>query len=72
VRTDDAPVYRATLNPGDEKGFEARTEIVFTVGDAAAVAVTINGAQGRPLGGPGRVVTTRVSPANFRSLLVRN
>jgi cytoskeleton protein RodZ len=58
-----------TLLPGDDMQLSATSEIVLTAGDAAAVQLTINGAQARPLGRSGAVVTKRINLYNYRSLL---
>jgi hypothetical protein len=39
---------------------------VLTAGDASALALTLNGAEGRPLGRAGEVVTARFNLANFK------
>lgn len=57
------------LRPGDKRTIEVRREIVLTVGDAAAVAMTLNGSDARPLGKAGEVVTARMNPANYRTYL---
>ena len=57
------------LRPGDKRTVEVRREIVLTVGDAAAVAMTLNGSEARPLGKAGEVVTARMNPANYRTYL---
>ena len=58
------------LRPGDRRTIEVRREIELTVGDAAAVVMTLNGGGARPLGRPGEVVTARLNPANFRNYLL--
>jgi cytoskeletal protein RodZ len=57
------------LRPGDRRTVAVRREIVLTVGDAAAVVMTLNGSEARPLGKAGEVVTARMNPANFRTYL---
>lgn len=57
------------LRPGDEPTLEVRDEIELTVGDAEALALTINGLRARPLGKAGEVVTTRITLANFKDYL---
>ena len=44
-------------------------ELVLTAGDASALAVTLNGAEARPLGKAGQVVTARLNPSNFKEYL---
>ena len=43
--------------------------MVLTVGDAAAIAVQFNGADGRALGNAGEVVTARFNLTNFKDYL---
>lgn len=54
---------------GERMAFELEKSVVLTAGDAAALAVTINGEEARPLGSAGQVVTVRVTPANFKEYL---
>ena len=58
------------LAAGERQTFEVHREFVLTAGDAAALTVTLNGEDARPLGKPGEVVTTRFSLANFKEYLV--
>src|SRR5256712_1707407 len=55
------------LQPGEKTTIEVRKELVLTAGDASAVALTLNGAEARPLGNTGEVVTVRLNPTNFKS-----
>jgi cytoskeletal protein RodZ len=55
------------LQPGEKTTMEVRKELVLTAGDASAVALTLNGAEARPLGNTGDVVTVRLNPTNFKS-----
>lgn len=57
------------LQPGDPHTLEVRREMVLTAGDAAAVVLTLNGAEAKPLGKPGEVVTTRLNVSNFKGFL---
>ena len=43
--------------------------MVLTAGDASAISLTLNGAEAKPLGKSGEVVTTRVNLANFKDYL---
>jgi hypothetical protein len=43
--------------------------MVLTAGDASALSLTLNGAEARPLGKAGEVVSTRLTPANFKDYL---
>jgi cytoskeletal protein RodZ len=57
------------LQPGEEETIDVRREMVVTAGDASAVILTLNGAEARPLGRAGQVVTVRFNPANYREYL---
>jgi cytoskeleton protein RodZ len=57
------------LQPGEQRTIEVRRELVLTAGDASAVALTLNGADARPLGKAGEVVTSRLDLANFKDYL---
>jgi len=45
--------------------------VTLRAGDAAARAFSVNGAPGRPLGEPGRVVTVRITAENYRAFVAR-
>ena len=60
-------VYRL-MQPGERTLVEARVAITLRVGDAGAVAYSINGATGRPLGGNGEPITVRITTDNLGSL----
>src|SRR5262249_34706262 len=47
------------LQPGDQRSIEVKRDMVLTAGDAAAIAMTLNGSDARPLGKSGEVVTIR-------------
>ena len=57
------------LQPGDHETVDVRREMVITAGDATAIALTFNGADARPLGKAGEVVTVRINLNNFKSYL---
>jgi cytoskeleton protein RodZ len=54
------------LEPGDLRKIEVRREMVLTAGDAAAVTLTLNGAEAKSLGKSGEVVTRRLNLTNFK------
>jgi len=54
------------LRPGERQTIDVHREMVLTAGDASALALTLNGAEGRPLGRAGEVVTARFNLANFK------
>jgi cytoskeleton protein RodZ len=60
-------VYRL-MQPGERELLEAEQEIVLRVGDAAVFEYLINGAPGRPLGGPGEVHDLHITRENVRTL----
>ena len=57
------------LQPGEQETIDVRKEMVLTAGDASAIALTLNGADARPLGKAGEVVTARINMTNFKSFL---
>src|SRR3954468_4041535 len=57
------------LQPGEQQTVAVRREMVLTAGDAAAIAVQFNGADGRPLGKSGEVVTARFTLTNYKDYL---
>jgi cytoskeletal protein RodZ len=57
------------LQIGEQKTVEVRRELVLTAGDASAIVLTFNGANARPLGKAGEVVTARFNLANFKDYL---
>jgi cytoskeleton protein RodZ len=67
---DGERVVSRQFQTGERMAFEFGRSVVLTAGDAAALAVTINGEEARPLGSAGQVVTVRVTPANFKEYLV--
>jgi cytoskeletal protein RodZ len=66
---DGEKVIERILQPGEQQAFDVRREILLTAGDAEAVTVTLNGAPAKPLGKSGEVVTTRLTPTNFKTFL---
>jgi cytoskeleton protein RodZ len=61
-------VYRM-LNEGDRASVQIRDRGVLRTGDAAALKLTINGKQARPIGSSGEVRTIEITPANYRDVL---
>jgi hypothetical protein len=66
---DGERVVAREFQTGERISFEVGRSVVLTAGDAAALAVTINGEEARSLGNSGQVVTVRVTPANFKEYL---
>ena len=58
----------ACCSPASRQTIEVRREIVLTAGDASALTLTLNGAEARPLGRPGEVVTARLNLDQFQRL----
>jgi cytoskeleton protein RodZ len=58
-----------TLQPGETQTIDVTREMELTVGDASAIAMTLNGEPAKPLGQTGEVVTRRVNLTNFREYL---
>lgn len=61
-------IYRL-MQPGERAVVEADETIVLRVGDADALAYSINGAPGRRLGESGEAVTVRITGENYQDLL---
>lgn len=59
-------IYRL-LKPGEQVVVEARKELSFRIGNAGAFVYTINGAPGRPLGGPDEVREFDITADNYQS-----
>jgi cytoskeleton protein RodZ len=57
------------LQTGEQETVDIKRELTLTAGDAAAVKMTVNGAEARSLGKSGEVVTARVTLANFKDYL---
>jgi cytoskeletal protein RodZ len=62
-------VVSRVMQPGERERVEARDEILLNIGDAGAFSFTLNGRPGRRLGEAGEVVTTRITPENYREYL---
>jgi cytoskeleton protein RodZ len=70
VSVDGGPVVDRHLEPGDRYVVKMRREATLSLADASAVAVTFDGAEARPLGGPGESVTIHLNPANIKDYLL--
>jgi cytoskeletal protein RodZ len=66
---DGEKVVDRLLQPGERKTIEVRREMVLTAGDAAAISMTLNGADAKTLGKVGEVITARLNLANFKEFL---
>ena len=69
VTVDGARVVERLFQAGERTSVDVRQELIITAGDAAAITLTLNGADAKPLGGDGQVVTAKLNPSNFRSFL---
>ena len=66
---DGQQVIERQLQVGERQNLEVRRELVLTAGDAGALVITLNGANAKPLGRSGQVVTTRLNLTNFKDHL---
>jgi cytoskeletal protein RodZ len=57
------------LQAGERKTVEVKHDMALTAGDAAAIALSFNGVDARPLGKSGEVVTARFNRNNFKDYL---
>jgi len=53
--------------PGEHVTVEARNDLTFRIGNAAAFSYAINGMPGKPLGGPDEVREFRITRENYRT-----
>ena len=67
VRADGQLVVFRVMRPGEREVIEADDSLVVSVGNAGAFVYRINGVEGRPLGGPGAVVTVRITEDSYRT-----
>jgi len=64
VTADGRQVFARLMNAGDKKVVTAGQQLAISVGDAGTFAYTLNGRQGKPLGGAGKNVRARITLAN--------
>jgi cytoskeleton protein RodZ len=57
------------LQTGEQQTVTVRRDMVLTAGDASAIALQFNGADARPLGKSGEVVTARFNLTNYKDFL---
>src|SRR5207244_5769695 len=62
----NSAVYRL-LKPGEQVVVEARNELSFRIGTAAAFVYSINGVPGKSLGGPDEVREFDITPGNYQT-----
>jgi transcriptional regulator with XRE-family HTH domain len=66
---DGEPTAERFLVAGERRTFDAAQSLQFMIGDAGAVAWTVNGEPGRPLGAPGQPVRVDLTTANIKDYL---
>lgn len=66
----DQPLERL-LKADETIMVRATNEVVLRVGNAAALAMLINGQPAKPLGAPGQVAMTRITRTNYPAFLAR-
>jgi cytoskeletal protein RodZ len=71
VSADGTPSPSRVYTKGERVSVSATREVILKVGDASAVALTINGRQAAPLGAAGRVVTVRLTPETWTSFVAQ-
>lgn len=69
VRVGGASVFSALMRPGERKELVLEGAATLTVGNAGSFDFLINGQPGRSLGGPGQVVTARLTAENLKAFL---
>jgi cytoskeletal protein RodZ len=69
VTVDGNRLLARNLQAGERLEYQVGTRVTMIVGNAAALAVTLNGKPARPLGGPGQVVTTTITADAFERFL---
>jgi len=57
------------LQAGERQTIDITREMVLTAGDAGAIALTLNGADAKPLGKAGEIVTRRFNLTNYKDYL---
>ena len=66
VSADGRQVFEGLMNVGDTRLVTAEKQIALSVGDAGALAYTLNGRAGKPLGVSGKVVNARITLDNVQ------
>ena len=67
---DGERVIYKLLNAGDRYAIEGYEDLVLRIGEPGALAFSINGAKGRPLGPAGQPTTVRITRENSRTFVV--
>jgi cytoskeleton protein RodZ len=66
---DGRRVIDRLMQRGDRKTLEIARELEITAGDGAALALTLNGVNAKPLGKSGEVAAARLTLTNFKSYM---
>ena len=69
VNVDGTRTPSRTAGPGERLEFAVQRSITMTVGNAAALSVTLNGKPARALGAAGQVVTTTIPASGYETFL---
>jgi cytoskeletal protein RodZ len=69
VTVDGTRTPSRTAGPGERLEFAVQRSITMTVGNAAALSVTLNGKPARALGAAGQVVTTTIPASGYETFL---
>jgi cytoskeleton protein RodZ len=69
VTLDGQKILSRMFEAGDEEALEVHRELIVTAGDAAAIAMTIDGVPARPLGASHQTVTAHIDRTNYRAYL---
>ena len=64
VTADGRQVFAGLMNAGERRVVTAEKQVALSVGDAGALAYTLNGRKGKSLGAAGKIVRARITPAN--------
>jgi hypothetical protein len=66
---DGQKAFERLLQPDEQRTIEVQRDLVLTIGDAGAITMTVNGAEAKPLGKTGEVVTRHLNLANYRQYM---
>ena len=69
LTVDGEPKISRVVNAGERETHEIREGAVLQVGDAGAMAFTINGRPSKPIGERGQVETLRITRSNFKEFI---
>ena len=69
LAVDGETVMQRVMQAGEEESYQAADEIRLNIGNAGQFDFTLNGQDGRSLGGQGEVVSERITHENYQSYL---